>query len=185
MRRDVALKILKPGMDSRQILARFHAERQALAVMSHPSIAQVFDAGTTEEGRPFFAMEFVEGERITDYCDRRRLGIRSRIELFVQVAEAVQHAHLKGVIHRDLKPSNLPSNLLVTEVEGRPLVKVIDLPTARLHAELGAGLAEAGTPIGTHDLWIAASAVSRGLRLVTLNAREFERVPGLRLEVWG
>src|SRR5438552_11072583 len=102
--RQVALKIIKAGMDSAQVVARFEAERQALALMSHPAIAQVFDAGATPQGRPFFAMEYVRGEPITTYCGRHRLTTRQRIDLFLEVCEGVQHAHQKGIIHRDLKP---------------------------------------------------------------------------------
>ncbi|MDP1590084.1 MAG: serine/threonine-protein kinase, partial [Prosthecobacter sp.] len=105
--REVALKVIKPGMDSREIIARFEAERQALALMDHPNIAAVLDAGTTESGRPFFAMELVKGVPITDYCDAKRLGIRQRLELFIPVCQAVQHAHQKAILHRDLKPSNI------------------------------------------------------------------------------
>jgi len=107
VRRRVALKVIKPGMDSEAVVARFEAERQALAVMDHPGVARVFDAGTTPGGRPFFVMEYVRGVPITEHCDRQRLTVRERIELFIQVCEAVQHAHMKGVIHRDLKPSNI------------------------------------------------------------------------------
>ena len=107
VQRRVALKIIKPGMDSRQVVARFEAERQALALMDHPSIARVLDAGTTESGRPYFVMELVKGVPITRYCDEHRLTPKQRLELFVPVCQAVQHAHQKGVIHRDLKPSNV------------------------------------------------------------------------------
>ena len=107
VRRRVALKVIKPGMDSAAVVARFEAERQALAVMDHPCVARVFDAGTTTEGRPYFVMEHVKGVPITEHCDRQRLMVKQRIELFIQVCEAVQHAHMKGVIHRDLKPSNI------------------------------------------------------------------------------
>jgi eukaryotic-like serine/threonine-protein kinase len=125
--RTVALKILKLGMDTRQVIARFGAERQALAVMDHPGIAKVFDAGATETGRPFFVMERVDGVPITHYCDVHRLGVRERVRLFAQVCRAVQHAHQKGVIHRDLKPSNV----LVTISDGAPLAKVIDFGIAK------------------------------------------------------
>ena len=107
VRRDVALKLVKVGMDTRQVVARFEAERQALALMDHPHIAKVFDAGVTSSGRPYFVMQLVRGLPITQYCDQHRLSLRNRLELFVQVAHAVQHAHQKGVIHRDLKPSNI------------------------------------------------------------------------------
>jgi serine/threonine protein kinase len=127
VRRRIALKILKPGMDTRQIVARFEAERQALAIMDHPNIAKVFDGGQTGTGRPYFVMDLVKGLPITDYCDQARLTTRQRLELFVQVCHAVQHAHQKGIIHRDLKPSNV----LVTLQDGRPLVKVIDFGVAK------------------------------------------------------
>jgi eukaryotic-like serine/threonine-protein kinase len=127
VRREVALKVLKPGMDTAQVVARFEVERQALAVMEHPGIAQVFDAGVTEAGRPFFVMERVDGVPITEYCDGQRLGLRARVRLFVQVCRAVQHAHQKGVIHRDLKPSNV----LVMVPDAEPVCKVIDFGIAR------------------------------------------------------
>ena len=107
VRRKVALKIIKPGMDTKQVIARFEAERQALALMDHPNIARVLDAGATESGRPYFVMELVRGIPITEYCDRDQLSIPERLELFVLVCQAVQHAHQKGIIHRDLKPSNI------------------------------------------------------------------------------
>ncbi len=107
VRRKVALKIIKPGMDTRDIIARFEAERQALALMDHPNIAKVFDAGTTDSGLPYFVMELVKGIPIIDYCDQRQLTARERLDLFLAVCQAVQHAHGKGIIHRDLKPSNI------------------------------------------------------------------------------
>jgi WD40 repeat protein/serine/threonine protein kinase len=127
IRRLVALKVIKAGMDSRAVLARFEVERQALALMDHPNIARVFDAGTTPSGRPYFAMELVKGVPITKYCDEQRLGLRQRLELFAQVCSAVQHAHQKGVIHRDLKPSNV----LIAPYDGRPVPKVIDFGVAK------------------------------------------------------
>jgi serine/threonine protein kinase/WD40 repeat protein len=127
VRRKVALKLIKPGMDTREVIARFEAERQALALMDHPNIAKVLDAGATESGRPYFVMELVKGVPITDYCDRSQLTPRERLELFVGVCQAVQHAHTKGVIHRDLKPSNV----LVTLHDGHPVVKVIDFGVAK------------------------------------------------------
>ena len=108
VRRKVALKIIKPGMDTRQVIARFEAERQALAMMDHPHIARVLDAGATESGRPYFVMELVRGIPITEYCDRHRLTIPERLGLFMQVCQAVQHAHQKGIIHRDIKPIERP-----------------------------------------------------------------------------
>jgi serine/threonine protein kinase len=127
VRRKVALKIIKPGMDTEQVVARFEAERQALAMMDHPNIARVLDAGATDSGRPFFVMELVNGIPITEYCDQARLTPRERLELFVPVCRAIQHAHQKGIIHRDVKPSNV----LVTLVDGRPVPKVIDFGIAK------------------------------------------------------
>jgi serine/threonine protein kinase/tetratricopeptide (TPR) repeat protein len=125
--REVALKIIKLGMDTKQVIARFEAERQALAMMDHPGIAKVYDAGATDAGRPYFVMELVRGVPITEYCDRHRLRTRARLALFNQVCAAVQHAHQKGIIHRDIKPSNV----LVTEVEGKAVPKVIDFGIAK------------------------------------------------------
>jgi serine/threonine protein kinase/WD40 repeat protein len=122
VRRKAALKVIKPGMDSRQVIARFEAERQALALMDHPNIARVFDAGETTSGRPYFVMELVRGVPITDFCDANPLSVRQRLELFISVCQAVQHAHHKGIIHRDLKPTNV----LVTLHDGTPVVKIID-----------------------------------------------------------
>jgi serine/threonine protein kinase/tetratricopeptide (TPR) repeat protein len=127
VRRKVALKVIKPGMDTRAVVARFEAERQALALMDHPNIAKVLDAGTTETGRPFFVMDLVKGLPITEYCDQARLTPRERLGLFIAVCHAVQHAHQKGIIHRDLKPTNV----LVTVQDGEPLVKVIDFGIAK------------------------------------------------------
>lgn len=127
VRRKVALKIVKPGMDSKEVVARFEAERQALAMMDHPNIAKVLDAGTTESGRPYFAMELVKGVSITDYCDENNLPTKERLKLFQQVCRAVQHAHQKGIIHRDLKPSNV----MVTLHDGEPVPKVIDFGVAK------------------------------------------------------
>ncbi len=126
--RRVALKLIKPGMDTKSVIARFEAERQALALMDHPNIAHVFDAGATESGRPYFVMELVEGTKITDFCDQYSLGTSARLELFVQVCDAVQHAHQKGIIHRDLKPSNI---LVTTTPDGKPVPKVIDFGIAK------------------------------------------------------
>jgi eukaryotic-like serine/threonine-protein kinase len=127
VQRQVALKILKPDMDTQEVIGRFGQERQALAVMDHPNIAKVFDAGTTPQGRPFFVMELVRGKRITDYCDEAKLPTRERLELFIQVCQAVQHAHQKGIIHRDIKPSNI----LVTLRDGVAVPKVIDFGVAK------------------------------------------------------
>src|SRR6516225_5621892 len=147
VKRQVALKLIKIGMDSRAVLARFDAERQALALMDHPNIARVFDGGTTEAGQPFFVMELVSGEPITEYCDRNRLPVQARLELFVAVCQAVQHAHQKGIIHRDLKPSNV----MVTEVDGRATPKVIDFGVAKaVGFDLtDESLADTGAIVGT------------------------------------
>jgi tetratricopeptide (TPR) repeat protein len=150
LRRKVALKVLKQGLDSREVVARFEAERQALALMDHPHIARVIEAGSTEAGQPYFVMEWVSGPPITDYCDQNRLGIRERLALFASVCRAVQHAHTKGVIHRDLKPSNV----LVTQQEGRAVAKVIDFGIAKATGQrltdktLHTGVAQmVGTPL--------------------------------------
>ena len=127
VKRRVALKVIKLGMDTREVIARFEAERQALAMMDHPNIAKVFDAGATQKGRPYFVMELIQGERVTTYCDKSSFTIRQRLELFVQICQAIQHAHQKGIIHRDLKPSNI----LVTRNGGEAVVKVIDFGIAR------------------------------------------------------
>lgn len=127
VRRQVAVKIIKPGMDSKQILARFEQERQALALMDHPNIAKFLDAGTTESGRPYFVMELVKGVPITTFCDQNRLNTRQRLELFTQVCAAIAHAHTKGIIHRDIKPSNV----LVALYDGKPVPKVIDFGIAK------------------------------------------------------
>jgi serine/threonine-protein kinase len=125
--RRVALKIIKPGMDTHQVIARFEAERQALALMDHPHIARVLDAGTTHTGRPYFVMELVKGVPITQYCDEHQLTPRQRLDLFLPVCHAVQHAHHKGIIHRDLKPSNV----LVAEYDHEAVPKVIDFGVAK------------------------------------------------------
>ena len=133
VRRKVALKLIKAGMDSRSVLARFEAERQALALMDHPNIAKVLDGGLTDSGRPFFVMEYVKGVPITEYCDATRLSVEERLNLFIEVCSALQHAHQKGVIHRDLKPSNI----LVAPYDDKPVPKVIDFGLAKaLHQSL-------------------------------------------------
>lgn len=149
VRRQVALKIIKAGMDTAQVVARFEAERQALAVMDHPAIARVFDGGATPQGRPYFVMEYVRGETIASYCNKHKLPIRDRIDLFLHVCDGVQHAHQKGIIHRDLKPSNI----LVTVQDDHPVPKIIDFGVAKamtqrladrtLYTEIGALI---GTP---------------------------------------
>jgi non-specific serine/threonine protein kinase/serine/threonine-protein kinase len=127
VRRRVAVKLIKVGMDTREVIARFESERQALALMDHPAIAKIFEAGSTPEGRPYFVMEYVAGLSITTYCDRHRLTMRERMELFMTVCEGVQHAHQKAIIHRDLKPSSV----LVSEVDGKPVPKIIDFGVAK------------------------------------------------------
>ena len=127
IRRKVALKVIKPGMDSRRVIARFEAERQALALLDHPNIAQVHDAGTTDNGRPYFVMEHVKGSPITEYCDRHKISIEDRLGLFQQVCLAVHHAHQKGIIHRDLKPSNI----LVSAEGDKAIPKIIDFGVAK------------------------------------------------------
>ena len=127
IQRRVAIKVIKLGMDTREVIARFESERQALALMNHRSIARVLDAGTDEGGRPYFVMEYVPGIPITDYCDKHRLPVHERLKIFLQVCGAIQHAHQKGVIHRDIKPSNV----LVTIEDGEPVPKVIDFGVAK------------------------------------------------------
>ncbi len=131
VRRRVAIKLIKPGMDSKQVIARFDAERQALAMMDHPNIAKVFDAGTTESGRPYFVMELVKGLPVTEFCDQQRLTTDGRLKLFRQICQAVQHAHQKGIIHRDLKPSNI----LIAMYDDVPVPKVIDFGVAKATSE--------------------------------------------------
>ena len=123
----MALKVIKLGMDTRQVIARFDAERRALAMMDHPNIAKVFDAGATGSGRPYFVMEFIDGLPILEHCRLMRLGVRERLGLFVQACRAIHHAHQKGVIHRDIKPSNI----LVSLKDAEPVVKVIDFGIAK------------------------------------------------------
>src|ERR1700689_4788908 len=127
IRRTVALKLIKAGMDTKAVVARFESERQALALMDHPNIARVLDAGSTAEGRPYFVMEYVPGLPITEYCDKHRLTIKERLELFTHVCEGVQHAHQKAIIHRDLKPSNV----LVIEQDKKAVPKIIDFGLAK------------------------------------------------------
>ncbi len=161
IKRRVALKVIKPGMDSRAVVARFEAERQALAIMDHPCIARVFDAGTTSRGRPYFVMEYVDGVPITAYCDQRRLTTRERLELLIQVCEGVQHAHQKAVIHRDLKPSNI----LVTEVDGRPVPKIIDFGVAKATEQSlteGTLFTAQGQLVGTPEYMSPEQAAARG-----------------------
>src|SRR5437867_6494121 len=127
IKRLVAVKLIKAGMDSAQVIARFEAERQALALMDHPHIARVLDAGATDAGRPYFVMELVRGIKITEYCDQENISTQDRLKLFIQVCQAIQHAHQKGIIHRDIKPSNI----LVTINDGVPVPKVIDFGIAK------------------------------------------------------
>jgi len=161
VRRRVALKLIKAGMSSREVIHRFESERQALALMDHPGIARVFDAGSTPQGTPYFVMEYARGEPITTYCDRRQLSTRDRLELFRQLCEAVQHAHQKAIIHRDLKPSNI----LVTEVDGRPMPKVIDFGIAKALGQKLTGetlFTKMGALIGTPEYVSPEQALSSG-----------------------
>jgi serine/threonine protein kinase len=169
IRRKVALKVLKPGMDSHQVIARFEVERQALALMDHPNIAKVLDAGQTSRSRPYFAMDLVKGVPITDFCDQSQSTPRERLELFVHVCQAVQHAHQKGIIHRDLKPSNV----LVTMQDGAPLVKVIDFGIAKALSQqltdktLFTGFAQMlGTPLYMSPEQVALSNVDVDTRVL-------------------
>ncbi len=166
VRRRVALKLIKAGMDTREVVARFESERQALAMMDHPAIAKVFDAGSTQQGRPYFVMEYVAGIPITTYCDKHTLTTRERLELFVHVCEGVQHAHQKAIIHRDLKPSNI----LVTEVDGKPVPKIIDFGVAkaisqRLTAETM--FTQVGAILGTPEYMSPEQADSAGENIDT------------------
>jgi serine/threonine protein kinase/tetratricopeptide (TPR) repeat protein len=161
VRRRVALKLVKAGMNTREVIGRFESERQALALMEHPAIARVFEAGSTADGAPYFAMEYVPGLPITEYCDSHRLSIQDRLDLFIQVCEGVRHAHQKAVIHRDLKPSNI----LVTEVDGRAAPKIIDFGVAKaLSQKLTAHtmFTRVGSLIGTPEYMSPEQALSSG-----------------------
>lgn len=150
IQRQVALKVIKPGMDTGEVLARFQYERQALALMDHPNIAHVFDASATEKGRPYFVMEYIDGAPITTYCDRKRMNTRERLALFLPVCQALQHAHQKGVLHRDIKPSNV----LVTEVDGVPTPKIIDFGIAKatdLRNAQNTAFTQLGQMVGTPE----------------------------------
>ena len=166
VRRRVAIKIIKPGLDSEQFIARFEAERQTLALMDHPNIAKVLEAGATDTGSPYFVMELVRGVSITAYCDQARLTLRERLELFVPVCQAIQHAHQKGIIHRDIKPSNV----LVTVTDGKPSAKVIDFGVARtIDQRLSEEtlVVQFGAVIGTLEYMSPEQAETRGLDIDT------------------
>jgi tetratricopeptide (TPR) repeat protein len=161
VRRRVALKLVKAGMNTREVMARFESERQALALMDHPAIAKVFDAGSTPQGAPYFVMEYVAGVPITAYCDNHRLSTRERLELFMRVCEGVQHAHQKAIIHRDLKPSNI----LVTEVDGRAAPKIIDFGVAKALTQKltpDTMFTRAGALVGTPEYMSPEQALSSG-----------------------
>jgi serine/threonine protein kinase/Tfp pilus assembly protein PilF len=166
IRRKVALKIIKIGMDTKQVIARFQSERQALAMMDHPAIAKVFDAGETEQGRPYFVMEYVQGIPITAYCDTNRLSTQERLELFIRVCEGVQHAHQKAIIHRDLKPSNI----LVAVQDGKAVPKIIDFGVAKATAQNlteRTVYTELGTLIGTPEYMSPEQAEMTGQNIDT------------------
>ncbi len=166
VRRRVAIKLIKAGMDTREVVARFESERQALALMDHPAIAKVFDAGSTPKGRPYFVMEYVTGMPITEYCDRHKLTTRQRLELFMRVCDGVQHAHQKAILHRDLKPSNI----LVGEVDGKPAPRIIDFGVAKATAQRltgGTMFTQVGAMIGTPGYMSPEQADSAGTDLDT------------------
>jgi non-specific serine/threonine protein kinase/serine/threonine-protein kinase len=166
VRRRVALKVIKWGMDTKEVVARFESERQALALMDHPNIARVYDAGATNEGRPYFVMELVKGVPFTDYCDTHRLATPERLELFIQICSGVQHAHQKGVIHRDMKPSNV----LVTMVDGKPVPKIIDFGVAKATSQRlteRTVFTEFGQWIGTPEYMSPEQAEMTGLDIDT------------------
>jgi len=166
VRRHVAVKVIKAGMDTAQVVTRFEAERQALALMDHPAIATVYDGGSTPEGRPYFAMEYVKGEPITSYCDRHRLTTQARLDLFIQVCDGVQHAHQKGIIHRDLKPSNV----LVAIQDDHPVPKIIDFGVAKAtaqHLTERTLFTELGVLIGTPEYMSPEQAEMGGLDIDT------------------
>ncbi len=166
IRRVVALKVIKLGMDTREVVARFEAERQALALMNHPNVAKVLEAGITETGRPYFAMELVPGIDFTRYCEDEKLSVRQRLELFIPVCQAVQHAHQKGIIHRDLKPSNV----LVQLVDGKPVPKVIDFGIAKAINQAFTQhtlFTKTGSMIGTPEYMSPEQAMTSGLDVDT------------------
>src|SRR5437867_9673167 len=166
VRRKVALKVIKAGMDTKRVVGRFEVERQALALMDHAAIAKVLDAGATPRGLPYFVMEYVAGEHVTAYCDRHKLRTRDRLELFKQVCEGVQHAHQKGIIHRDLKPSNV----LVTISGDRPVPKIIDFGVAKATAHPlteRTVFTELGVLIGTPEYMSPEQAEMTGLDVDT------------------
>ena len=166
VRRRVAVKLIKAGMDTREVVVRFESERQALALMDHPAIAKVFDAGSTPQGRPYFAMEYVTGMPITDYCDQHKLTLRQRLELFMAVCDGVQHAHQKAILHRDLKPSNI----LVGEVDGKPAPRIIDFGVAKATGQrltADSTFTRVGAIIGTPGYMSPEQADSAGVDVDT------------------
>ena len=164
--RQVALKVIKLGMDTRAVLSRFQSEGQALALMDHPAIAKVFDAGSTPQGRPYFVMEYVTGVPITDYCDQHKLTLRQRLMLFIEVCDGVQHAHQKAILHRDLKPSNI----LVGETDGRPAPRIIDFGVAKATAQRPTAetmFTRAGAIVGTPGYMSPEQADPAGVEVDT------------------
>src|SRR4029077_4457621 len=179
VKRKVALKLIKPGMDSRAVLQRFEQERQALAVMDHPNIAKVLDAGMTANGQPFFVMELVNGLPLSRFCDEARLTPGERLELFVPICQAVQHAHQKGIVHRDLKPANI----LVTLIDGKAIPKVIDFGVAKA---TGGKLTDEsmntqfGAVVGTLEYMSPEQAGFSGEDIYSLGVILYELLTGLR-----
>src|SRR4051794_9612627 len=166
VRRTVAVKVIKVGMDTREVIARFDAERQALSLMNHPNVARALDAGVSEPGRPYFAMEYVAGVPLTRYCDDNRLSTSDRLALFIPVCQAVQHAHQKGIIHRDLKPSNI----LVSLIDGQPVPKIIDFGIAKaanLALTQQTLFTQIGAMIGTPEYMSPEQAQTSGMDVDT------------------
>jgi serine/threonine protein kinase len=168
IQRRVAIKVIKSGMDTRRVIARFEAERQALALMDHPNIARVLDAGATQAGRPFFVMELMRGTKITEYCDQCQLPAKERLRLFVQVCQAVQHAHQKGIIHRDLKPSNI----LVTVNDGVPVAASGYFAGGSIYTSSDSGASWRATTAPTNTYWSSVASSADGTRLFAMGEQD-------------